>query len=145
MGMLNPRWGWPALIGWAVITLSMGGQGCAEQSAGARAGASDAATLRAGEAVFYQCVTCHTVTEDGGSLTGPNLWGVFGRPAGSGAGFAYSAALKASDIIWTDATMDQFLKRPSSYIPETTMAFVGLPRDEDRAALIAYLRKATGG
>jgi len=132
-----------ALLGLLVASMSLGGYGCAQQSGAAR-GASDASTLRAaGEAIFYQCVACHTVTQGGGSLTGPNLWGVFGSQAGMRPGFGYSGALRASAVVWTDGTMDQFLEKPSAYIPGNAMAFIGLPRDEDRAALIAYLKNVT--
>ena len=32
-----------------------------------------------------------------------------------------------------------WLTRPTSVVPGTTMAFAGLPKDQDRANLIAYL------
>ena len=36
-----------------------------------------------GEAKFALCRACHTVVEGGANMTGPDLWGVFGRRAGS--------------------------------------------------------------
>ncbi len=62
-----------------------------------------------------------------------------GRKAGSLPGYAYSPAMKAQDFVWTEAKLDQWLTRPSAVVPGTAMAFEGLPKAEDRAALIAYL------
>ena len=45
----------------------------------------------AGEAAYARCRACHMLTEDGTSV-GPTLYGVVGRPAGSVAGYNYSAA-----------------------------------------------------
>ena len=45
--------------------------------------------LENGRRVFARCRSCHTLAEGGGNLTGPHLWGVFGRPAGSVEGFRY--------------------------------------------------------
>jgi cytochrome c len=56
---------------------------------------------------------------------------------------ADSPALKASRTVWTDAALDAWLERPTTVIPGTKMAFVGLPRPEDRAALIAWVKQAT--
>jgi cytochrome c len=64
---------------------------------------------------------------------------VVGRKAGSLPGYAYSPAMKAQDFVWTEAKLDQWLTRPSAVVPGTAMAFEGLPKAEDRAALIAYL------
>jgi cytochrome c len=74
---------------------------------------------------------------------GANLHRTLGKPAGGVAGFAYSPALLASKTVWTDASLDAWLERPTAVIPGTKMAFVGLPRAEDRAALIAWLKQAT--
>ena len=49
-----------------------------------------------GERVFSQCRACHQVGENAKNLVGPNLNGLFGRPAGSVPGFNYSAASKNS-------------------------------------------------
>ena len=47
-----------------------------------------------GKSKFTQCAACHTTAEGGSNLTGPNLYGIFGRKAGSLPGYAYSDALK---------------------------------------------------
>ena len=36
-----------------------------------------------GKSKFAQCAACHTTAEGGPNMTGPNLYGVFGRKAGS--------------------------------------------------------------
>jgi len=36
-----------------------------------------------GQAKFNQCRACHTPEQGGPNMTGPNLWGVFARPAAS--------------------------------------------------------------
>ena len=51
------------------------------------------ADVKAGEAVFQKCKSCHNAENGGANGTGPNLWGVEGRKPGSHAGFAYSAGM----------------------------------------------------
>ena len=55
--------------------------------------------------------------------------------------FKYSDAMKNSDIIWNDDTLDNFLKNPREYIEGTRMTFAGIKKDSDREALIAYLKE----
>jgi cytochrome c len=105
------------------------------------------ADLKAGEAVFAKCQSCHNVANGGANGTGPNLWGVVGQKPGSHAGFAYSAAMTdfgTKQAVWDDAHMYEFLKAPQKYISGTKMSFVGLKKSEDRVNMIAYLR-AQGG
>ena len=106
-----------------------------------------AADLKAGEAVFAKCQSCHNVANGGANGTGPNLWGVIGQKPGSHAGFAYSAAMTdfgTKQAVWDDTQMYEFLKAPQKYISGTKMSFVGLKKSEDRVNMIAYLR-AQGG
>ena len=49
--------------------------------------------------------------------------------------------MKAQTIIWDEKTLDLWLKKPSDVVPETAMAFAGLPDKADREAIIAYLRE----
>jgi len=70
---------------------------------------------------------------------GPNLFGVLGAKIASKDGFSYSKASKASEIIWTDENLDAFLKKPKDFLPGNRMTFVGLKKEEDRKAVIAYL------
>jgi len=74
---------------------------------------------------------------------GPNLYGVFGRKAGTVPGLVVSVPLKDSGIVWTAEVMDKWLEKPSAVVPGTIMAFAGVVKPEDRASLIAYMRKET--
>lgn len=105
--------------------------------------AADPAQLKRGAVLSMRCSTCHEFAAGKPDKVGPNLHGTLGKPAGGVTGFAYSPALKTSKTVWTDATLDAWLERPTAVIPGTRMAFVGLPRPEDRAALIAWLKVAT--
>ena len=88
-----------------------------------------------GAALFEdRCVMCH-VAAGGGQ--GPSLAGIFGRGAGSAAGFHYTPALKASGITWGAAELDRFLAGPSKAVPGTAMA-VTIHDPRQRADLIAY-------
>ena len=99
----------------------------------------DARLVAQGQRQFLRCASCHAVEVGAPARIGPNLHGVVGRKAGSLAGFGYSPAMKAQDFVWTPAKLDQWLTRPGAVVPGTAMAFEGLARPEDRAALIAYL------
>jgi cytochrome c2 len=80
-----------------------------------------------------QCKMCH-----GGSPIGPPLAGVAGSPIASKT-YNYSPALKAKGGNWTDQNLDTFLKAPSQFAPGTKMA-ISVPSEENRAALIGYLK-----
>lgn len=103
----------------------------------------DPAFARLGKILFLQCRACHATDSAAGHLVGPNLDGLFGSTAGRKEGFGYSTSLAESGVIWSESTLDQFLKKPSDYFPGTKMAFAGIEKSEDRAALIAYLRQQT--
>jgi cytochrome c len=96
--------------------------------------------LAKGEQIYHRCQGCHSIDRN---RIGPMHKGLFGRPAGSVPGFDYSAAMKNSGIVWTAATLDLFLQGPRQMVPGTKMTFVGLPKAQDRADLIAYLEVAT--
>jgi cytochrome c len=103
------------------------------------------ADLENGKLHFNLCKPCHTVVSGGPNMTGPNLYGIFGRKVASHPGFDYSPALRAKDWTWDEAHLNQWLKSPRSYVPDTRMTFYGIPDDEDRRDLIAYLKVATSG
>ena len=95
-----------------------------------------------GREVFRRCTACH-VTSAAENKVGPHLVGLFGRPAGAVEGFRYSEAMRTSGIIWTDETLRSYLRDPRRSMPGNRMAFPGIRRDEDMAALLAYLRAVT--
>ena len=93
-----------------------------------------------GKATFSTvCNVCHSIQKTGGPNQGPNLLGVVGRQAGSEPQFSgYSAALKASKIIWSTKTLDKFLVDPMAKVPGTLMP-IQITDDKTRADVIAYL------
>lgn len=100
------------------------------------------ADIKAGEAVFAKCKSCHTIDAGGANGTGPNLHGALGRKPGTHPGFAYSAGMIAEGEkakIWGFEEISEFLKAPQKHVPGTKMTFVGLKKPEDRIAVIAYL------
>lgn len=101
------------------------------------------ADLDNGQARFALCKSCHTAIEGGGDMTGPNLFAVFGRKAGTKAGFAYSDAMKSSGITWDADKLNIWITKPSALVPGTKMTYVGMQDAKDRTDLIAYLKVAT--
>lgn len=93
-----------------------------------------------GARVFKKCQSCHKVEEGAPNGTGPGLWNVVGNQAGTHEGFSYSAAMAGAGYDWTYEQLDSFLTKPSAHLKGTKMAFVGLKKPEDRAAVIEYMR-----
>ena len=91
-----------------------------------------------GEKVFKRCKSCHSFTK---TKIGPPLGNIFDKKAGSVKGFKYSKAMKNSDIVWNDCTLDNFLKKPRKYIKGTKMRFSGIKKRSHREALIKYLKE----
>jgi cytochrome c len=100
--------------------------------------------LANGQSRFALCRSCHTITEGGPDMTGPNLHGVFGRQVGTKPGYAYSAPVKAAGFIWDGEHLDKWLADPRGFMPGTKMSFAGLKDPKDRIDLIAYLKVETG-
>jgi len=94
---------------------------------------------KAGEAIYSRCLACHALAYD---RTGPRHCGLFGRRAGSVRGFAYSEAMKRSNIVWNAKTLDRFLANPLKAVPGTSMGYAGIADRRERADLIAYLEQA---
>jgi cytochrome c2 len=99
-----------------------------------------------GRSLFGRCRACHAFKPDTRSLSrGPNLWDVVGRKAGTAAGYTeYSRAMLDSKVIWSAETIDSYLADPKGYIPGNLMNFIGVPKPDERKALVNYLVKVTG-
>jgi cytochrome c len=98
------------------------------------------ADIAAGKTVSVKCEQCHDLSKGGPNKIGPNLYGVVDRPRATHPGFDYSSAMKSKNDPWTYDELFKYLKSPQSYVPGTKMSFAGLPREQDRINLIAYLR-----
>ncbi len=68
--------------------------------------------------------------------------GIYGRLAGSVAGFRYSSAMAKAGLVWNEATLDAFLAAPAQAIPGTSKSR-GVANPQDRADIIAYLKTLT--
>jgi cytochrome c len=94
-----------------------------------------------GKALFQQqCYTCHTIDKGGANKVGPNQWNLVGRKKGSEPGFSYSSGMQAMGGEWTYEDINHMIFKPQAYVKGTKMAFAGLPKEQDRADVIAYLR-----
>ena len=99
------------------------------------------ANVEAGKAIFQKtCFQCHTADKGGPNKVGPNLWGIVGRKKASHEGFSYSSALQAKGGDWSYEDINHMIFKPNVYVRGTKMAFVGLPKEQERADVIAYLR-----
>lgn len=98
-----------------------------------------AALASGAPADFAICTGCHAI-DAGRNGIGPSLRGVVGRKAGSLPGFAYSAALQNSGIVWTPERLDTWLSGPMTMVPGTKMSFGGYADPQQRQAVIAYLK-----
>jgi cytochrome c len=90
------------------------------------------------------CSTCHSFAKgEPSKTTGPNLYGVVGRVHAADKDFDYSQAnrdLGAKGDKWTYDAIFNFIKGPRDFMPGTKMTFAGMPKADDRANVLAYLR-----
>ena len=107
--------------------------------AGSTIAAQAAGDAKAGAEVFKRCAVCHTNDKGGGDGLGPNLFGVAGRKAATRPGFAYSAALKKTGLVWNDTNLTKWVAGPQRVAPGTKMTFAGLSSKKQQADVVAYL------
>ena len=84
--------------------------------------------VAAGEKAFRKCATCHVVRDDEGQVlagkkakTGPNLFGIIGRQAGSIEGFRYGKSIIAAGeagLIWDLEKFTIYAQDPKAFLQE---------------------------
>jgi cytochrome c len=82
-----------------------------------------------------RCVACHSVDAH---RVGPMHRGVLGRTAGKVAGYDFSAALRASTLVWTQQNLLIWLQDPEKLIPDQQMGY-RVDDLQDRLDIVAYL------
>jgi cytochrome c len=87
-----------------------------------------------------RCFACHSLDAN---RVGPMHRGVYGRKAGSVAGFAYSPAVKNAAVVWNEATLERWLTNPQDVIPGQRMNF-RVAVAQDRADIIEFLKRESG-
>jgi cytochrome c len=109
-----------------------------------------------GPKLFNQCQTCHVVQDAAGEVlagrnakTGPNLYGVIGRQAGSLEGFRYQPSIVAAGeagLVWDETELAAYLLNPPEYLKarlDDPRARSGMAhrvrKEEDAADLAAFL------
>lgn len=130
-----------AMYSWPVATLGDHARMATQDPSFLR----DPDEMENGERQFARkCSICHTLTPDSARRAGPTLHALFGRPAGTIADYSYSDTLDSSDIVWDEDSINAlFDQGPDHYIPGSKMPMQRITDPQDRADLIAYLRRAT--
>lgn len=114
----------------------------------ANAQEAPAGDATAGQRLFNQCRACHNANEGGRNGVGPNLYRVYGRPAGSIEGFRYSAPMRekaAGGLVWNNENLRAYLSDPKAVVPGGSMSFPGFRDNQQNISdVIAYLRQVGG-
>lgn len=104
--------------------------------------------------VSKRCKACHTISNGDevilkGGKTGPNLYGVIGRQAGTYDDFRYGDDIVAAGekgLVWTPDEIEDYLEDPKKFLAEyldkkkarSKMAFK-LRKEDDREDIAAYI------
>src|SRR5215470_8093100 len=103
--------------------------------------AAETEDVALGARVFRACAACHSL-EANRNLTGPSLADIWNRKAGSLSSFPrYSDAMKSSELIWNEKTLDGYLENPAQFMPGNHMTFSGVPDEKTRKGIIAFLKQ----
>ncbi|MDV4146072.1 MULTISPECIES: c-type cytochrome [Shimia] len=111
----------------------------------------------AGEKAFKKCKSCHMIESPEGETifkggkTGPNLYGVVGRVAGSVEGFRYKDGLEEAaeaGFVWTEEAIAAYVQDPKAWLGDNDfaaksgMSFKLRKGGEDVAAYLASVAPA---
>ena len=95
---------------------------------------------------FRKCAGCHKIEEGKKGGMGPNLWCIYGSPAGQVEGYRYSKWLKESGIIWDRESLHAWLsdrKTREEYfgkdVFKTKMMWTGIKKEEDMTTILDYV------
>ena len=102
--------------------------------------ASPEVIAKGAEVFKYRCSACHSMDPNKSQFFGPHLAGLVGRKIATVEGYNFTAAVQQEDIIWTEQVLDDWLTRPQQMVPDMCMPFLGLPKADDRHALIEYMK-----
>ncbi|WP_457648790.1 c-type cytochrome [Profundibacter sp.] len=80
--------------------------------------------VTAGQKVFNKCKSCHTISNGDevivkGGKTGPNLYGVIGRQAGTYEGFPYYDSIIAAGqagLVWDEEKIARWVQNPKAFL-----------------------------
>lgn len=101
-------------------------------------GAGSAADPGRGQEIYEaRCEGCHSLDAN---RIGPMHRGVFGRRAGTVPGYSYSDAVRRSNVVWNEQTLERWLAGPEQFIRGQKMGY-RVEAAEDRADLIAFLKR----
>lgn len=114
--------------------------------------AQPAGDAKNGKKIFNKCKSCHVLTAKNTKKTGPTLYGVFGRQAGS-TDFKYGKSMieaGEAGLVWDEAKIFAYVMDPKVFLSEQ----LGVPKSkvknkmtvklkdaQQRADVIAYIRQ----
>ncbi len=112
----------------------------------------------AGEKAFSKCKSCHMIVSDAGDeivkggRTGPNLYGIIGKTAGS-ADFKYGKDLVAAGeagLVWDEANLAEYVTDPRAFLRtylenDKAKSKMSYKLKKGGADVAAYLASVGGG
>lgn len=102
--------------------------------------AGEEAMNKAGQIMFeHRCRSCHSDDPSAKSY-GPSLIGVVGRKAATVEGFAYSDAMRASGIIWTEEALRAWIANNTGIMPGTRMKHMSITEKNEQDFILSYLK-----
>lgn len=61
-----------------------------------------------------KCKACHTFEQGGANKTGPNLFGIIGKKAGTTEGYNYGDYLSSQPVVWDEENMKAWLENSTA-------------------------------